>query len=258
MRTWSLLLRKELLESVRNYRWIWIPLVFLVLGIMNPVTNYYMPQILEASGIAAEVAEQIPMPTPTETIAKSLSQYGTLGLLVLVISFMGVVAGERQTGAAIMVLVKPVSHTSYIIAKWTAMTAVTLVAFGLAHLGTWYYTGVLFDWVPFAAIWQSFLLYALWLILILTLTILLSSLLTSAGAAAFSTLAIAALISLLSQLLGNAMTWSPGRLTGEASQILLTGHGSDHLWLSIGVTVALIVALLACAVAASKRMWTRA
>lgn len=257
MRTWRILLQKELLESVRNFRWLWIPLVFLMLGIMNPITNYYMPQILEASGLSAEVAAQIPVPGPEETLVKSLSQYGTLGILILVIAFMGIVSSERQSGSAIMILVKPVSHTSYIMAKWTAMAMITLGSFAFAHMGTWYYTGVLFDWVSFGLVLKSSLIYSLWLILILTLTILLSSFLRSTGGVAFVTLALAAILSLLTELLGDVMKWSPARLTGEAGQILMTGQASEHLWLSIAVSAALIVVLLMGTVAASRQMWTR-
>jgi ABC-2 type transport system permease protein len=258
MRTWALLLRKEMLEYLRNYKWIWVPLVFLFLGVSNPVSNYYMPQILEAGGVAAEVARQLPVPDPAETMAKSLSQYGTLGLLVLALSFMGIVSAERRSGAAIMVLVKPVSHISYVMAKWVAMSAVTVTAFGIGHLGTWYYTGVLFDWVPFQAVWKSFGVYALWLIFLNTLTLLLSCLMKTEGGIAFLTLAAAAALSILTTWLDRMMVWSPSRLTGEAGQILLAGHGGEQMWLAIGVTAALIVVLLVGAVAASKRMWTKA
>jgi len=258
MRTWLLLFRKEMLESTRNYKWVWIPLVFLLLGISNPVTSYYMPQILESSGVSAEAAKLIPIPTSEEIMVKSLSQYGTLGLLVLALSFMGIVAAERQSGSAIMVLVKPVSHTSYILAKWSGMTVITLAAVGLGQLGTWYYTSILFDSIPFQLVWASLGVYALWLIFINTITLLLSCILKSVGGIAFISLAIAAVLAILTQVYGDAMNWSPSRLTGEAGQILLEGQGGGNMWLTIVLSIVFITALLAGSVAASRRMWTRA
>ncbi|MDG0794039.1 hypothetical protein OMP38_26850 [Cohnella ginsengisoli] len=63
MSQWLVLYAKEMLGMRRSYKWLWLPLVFLLLGIMNPVTTYYMPQLLEASGISAEAAAAIPTPT---------------------------------------------------------------------------------------------------------------------------------------------------------------------------------------------------
>lgn len=258
MSTWTLLFRKEMLESARNYKWVWIPLVFLLLGISNPVTSYYMPQILEAGGVTTEAAKLIPIPTSEEIMVKSLSQYGTFGLLVLALAFMGIVVAERQSGSAIMVLVKPVSHTSYILAKWSGMTMITLVAVGLGQLGAWYYTSVLFDNIPFQLVWTSYLVYALWLLFINTLILLLSSILKSTGGIAFISLAVAGVLAILTQMLGNAMKWSPSRLTGEAGKILLEGRGGENMWLAIVLSIVFIAALLVGSVAASRRMWTRA
>jgi ABC-2 type transport system permease protein len=258
MSTWMLLFRKEMLENTRNYKWVWIPLVFLLIGISNPISSYYMSQILEAGGVAAEAAKLIPTPTAEEIMVKSLSQYGTLGLLVLALSFMGIVAAERQSGSAIMVLVKPVSHLNYILAKWSGMTVITLASLGLGQLGTWYYTQLLFEDVPFQGVWTSYWVFALWLLFVNTITLLLSCILKSQGGIAFITLAAAAILTIMTQVLGNAMKWSPSRLTGEAGQLLLDSQGGSSAGLAITLSVVLIAALLSGAVVASRRMWTKA
>lgn len=258
MRTWQILFGKEMRESARNYKWVWIPLVFALLGISNPVTSYYMPEILQAGGVSEEAAKLIPVPGAAEIMVKSLSQYGTLGLLVLALAFMGIVASERQSGSAIMVLVKPVSHTSYVLAKWCGMAAITLAAIGLGQLGAWYYTTLLFDAVPFRTVAESFLVYALWLVFVNTLVLLLSCLLRSVGGVAFLSLAIAAVLSLASSLLGDAMRWSPSQLTAQAGHILLDGRAGQDWWPPAAVAAALIIAMLAGSALASKRMWTKA
>jgi len=258
MRAWYLLFCKEMLESARNYRWVWIPLVFLALGIMNPITSYYMPEILQAGGVSEEAAKLIPMPSAGEIMAKSLSQYNTLGLLVLALAFMGIVASERQSGSAIMVLVKPVPHASYVLAKWSGMTVLTLASVGLGQLGTWYYTNLLFETIPLSKVAVSALAFVLWVMFVNSLVLLLSCLLKSPGGVAFLSLAAAAALSLASSLLGDAMRWSPSRLSAEAGGILIQGRFSADAWLPLTVACLLIVALLAGSAIASKRMWTRA
>ncbi|MDY0407538.1 hypothetical protein [Paracerasibacillus soli] len=47
---WLILLQKEMVENWRNFKWIWVPLVFILLAIMDPISTYYLPQILEAVG----------------------------------------------------------------------------------------------------------------------------------------------------------------------------------------------------------------
>jgi len=37
-----ILLKKEWLEMLRSYRIVWLPLLFILLGISDPLTNYYM------------------------------------------------------------------------------------------------------------------------------------------------------------------------------------------------------------------------
>lgn len=251
---WMLLFRKEMLESARNFKWIWIPLVFLSLGISNPITSYYMPEILQAGGVSAEAAKLIPIPTSEEIIVKSLSQYGTLGLLVFALSFMGIVAGERQSGSAIMVLVKPVSHIHYITSKWAAMTAITLAAVTLGQLGVGYYINVLFDDNVYSEVLVSGLVYALWLILINSITLLLSCLMKAQAGIAFVAVAFAALLSIVTGLLGDAMRWSPSRLTAEAGRIVKEGGAGGDLWLLVLITALLIAILLTIATAASRRM----
>lgn len=258
MKTWWILFIKEMQESARNYKWVWVPLVFAALGIIDPITAHFMPEILQASGVSEEAVKLMPMPTAAEIVAKSLSQFGTLGLLILALTFMGIVASERQSGSAIMVLVKPVSHTSYVVAKWCGMTVLTLAAIGLGQLGSWYYTSLLFDTVPFQYIIGSFLVFALWVIFVNTLVLLLSCLLKSPAGIAFLAMAAAAVLSLAAQLLGDAMRWSPSKLTGLASNILLEGRAGTDLWLPASITALLIAAMLFGAVTASKRMWTRA
>jgi ABC-2 type transport system permease protein len=253
MTQWIVLYKKENLEMWRNYKWLWVPLVFILLGMMDPVLNFYMPQILEANGIAKEILLAIPVPTAAETMIKTLSQFNTIGILVLVLSFMGTVASERQSGAAIMVLVKPVAHLSYVTSKWAGMLSLTIISFVLGYLVSWYYTGLLIGNVDFSQVWQSFLVYSLWLLFILSVTLFYSSLLNSTGGVAFLSLLTAAGFSLSSLLFTRYMKWSPGHLSSEAGELVKEGSSQTQLWMPICVTLIMIIVLIYGAVYISKR-----
>ena len=48
MQQFKALLLKEWRESVRSFKILWIPLVFVLLGISDPLMNYFMEDILQA------------------------------------------------------------------------------------------------------------------------------------------------------------------------------------------------------------------
>lgn len=252
MSQFSIVWHKEMRESWQNRKWIWLPLVFILLGAMQPVSTHFMPQILKMSGgLPAGTVIHIPVPSSASVFAKAQSQYNSLGLLVLVLAFMGSISSERQQAVLELVMVKPVSHASYILAKWTAELCLTLAAMVLGDLAAWYYTVQLIGPLPIDHALLSACVYAFWLILIVTLTTFFSVWLNSPVANAFVTLLIAAILSVLAAVLN--WNWSPGALTAHATSVLTgwTGAGaggiligsSQMIW-SLCLTGLLVIVLL--------------
>ncbi len=253
MRQWLVLLRKEMLELWRSYKWLWVPLVFILLGAMQPAATHYMPQLIDTFGGLPEGAViEIPTPEPGAVIGELLGQFGTIGLLVLALSAMGTVVAERNSGAAAMLWVKPVSFTAYLAAKWAAYCLLILVALLLGQLAAWYYTDILIGPFPIGDVLSSALVFALWLVFIVAVLIFASVFLRSAAAVAFVTLAVALLLSVLTSLFGAAMSWSPAALPSYATA-LLTGADRDPLILPLAVTVALTGVLMSAAIAVLRR-----
>jgi len=50
MRSTWIFYRKEMLDMSRSFKLIWIPIVFAILGITQPIISVFMPEILEMSG----------------------------------------------------------------------------------------------------------------------------------------------------------------------------------------------------------------
>lgn len=101
MKQFSVLLQKEFQESWRNFKLLWIPLVFVSLGIMDPITNYYMEDILNAVGYMPEEFQMVwPEFSAADIIMASTSQFQMIGLIVLVAVFASSISKERQNGTA--------------------------------------------------------------------------------------------------------------------------------------------------------------
>lgn len=249
------MVEKELLELVRSFKLLWVPLVFVLLGIMQPVTTYYMPVILEqAGGLPEGTVIEMPIPLGAEVLAQTLQQFSTIGILVLVLVCMGTVSSERNSGAASLILVKPISVIAFIGSKWTAMLILTWGSLTAGYLASWYYTDLLIGTVPFAKVAGSLLIYGLSLSFVVTVTILFSSLLRSPAAAAFCALGGALTLSLLTSLFPKALGWGPGALSGFASQAVASEiTNSSRFGIAIAATIIGIVLSVWISAAVLKR-----
>jgi ABC-2 type transport system permease protein len=245
MSQWLTLLQKEILEMWRNFKWIWVSITFILIGVQQPLTSYYMPQILDSLGGLPEGAViKIPTPTAVEVLIQGLGEYTTLGVLIIVLTTMGIIAAERKSGVAAMILVKPVSYFSFVTAKWAGALLLVWFSFFIGYLATWYYTGILFAWVPVGDFIQAFFYYGLWLTVILTLALFLSASFLAPGIAGFLSLAVVIIFSLVSSTLSNRLEWSPAQLTSYANEILMSdGIPEQALPASLIATLCIIVLL---------------
>lgn len=249
MTKWLILFRKEWLEIIRSYKIVWLPISFIVLGASQPIATYFMPDILSSAGNLPEgTMISIPTPKPFEVMAGTLQQFGVIGLLLIALSNMSALSLERSSGTAAMILVKPVSFVSFVTAKWAAILSLSMLSFLFGYSAAWYYTVALFASVSWLEVLLSALLFALWLGFVGTLALMFSSLIRSAAAAAFSALASAALLSIVSSTLPFKQVWNPGQLPSLAAESL---DAAQHLnsnilstWVTAAVTAAVIVMAL--------------
>lgn len=254
MSQWLTLLQKEFLEMTRNYKWIWVPLTFVLLGVMDPLTSFYMPQILDMAGGMPEGAIiKIPVPSAEEVLILSLGEYQTLGLLILVLSIMGIVGGERKSGVAQLILVKPVSYISFITAKWTGALILFLGSLFLGLFASWYYTGMLFSFIPMHHVATAYFLYGLWLALTLSIVVFYSSLFKHPGAAAAAALTTTFLLTIIGGTLPHLLQWSPSQLYPYASEMIMTGNLPQHTWGTITVTLIIIISLIVASIMILKQ-----
>jgi ABC-2 type transport system permease protein len=234
-----------MLEAQRSYKLIWIPVVFIILGIMQPLVTFYMADILAASSnIPAGFMESYEMPGAGAVMAQALGQYGTLGILILALGTMNSLAGERSGGTAELLLAKPVSPAAVVTAKWTAHLTVLVIALGLGAAGAAYYTVQLMGPLSWSAVAAASALYGLWLLCTVSLTLLFSAWLRG-PAAAFLARFVAAGMSIVYSLLPSALAWIPAALPGMSAK-MLAGDG-----IAAGPIVSAAALILLCVAGAS-------
>ena len=102
----GVLVRKELTEAWRTRRLPVVVVLFLVVGVVSPLTARYLPEILRLS-LGDELPMQLPVPTAADALAQLQKNLGQLGALAAIALAMGSVAGELDRGTAALVLAQP-------------------------------------------------------------------------------------------------------------------------------------------------------
>jgi ABC-2 type transport system permease protein len=254
MSGFGILLRKELSEAWRTRRLPVVAVLFLVVGIISPLTARHLNEIL-----AAALGDQLPVALPDPTIATVLEQLqknlGQMGSLAAIALAMGSVSGELDRGTAALVLAQPVGRPAFLIAKLLAIAVVLGVAMLLASAVAWIYTAILFEPVPVGG-WAAMTALS-WLALLAwaTLTFLASAATGSTMAAAglgFVALVgvgIVALVPPLDRFLPTGLS-SPAMMLGAGDWAAVDG---GRLATAITGSVVLVGAGLAGAMLSFRR-----
>lgn len=254
MNQFGVLLKKEWRENLRNYKLFWIPAVFVLLGITEPVTNYYLPQILDSVGNLPEgTVMEFPVPEPEQVMVAIMGQYQLLGLLVLVLAYMGTIAGERKSGTATLLYARPLSFKAYFMSKWMMASIIALLSVWLGFLAGYYYTYLLFGSIGLMDLVRFGFTYSLWILLVVTVVLVASALMPNAGLAAAVSLGVIVISQLVDGLLGAYWPVSPLKLTAYAAAWFENGPDLADFWWTAGTTVLLIALLLVVGIYISSR-----
>lgn len=245
------LLKKELLEQWRTYRFLVVVAILLLFGLASPLMARYLPDIIRSMGGVEGLEQLIPTPTTADAIGQYLKNCGQFGVILALLVPMGAIVGEKDRGTAAMVLSKPVARASFLLSKFAAAALVFLLGIALAGLGAYYYTGVLFAWLDVGAFALLNLLFWLNLLVYLALTIFASTLARStvaAGGIAFGLFMVMWIVGIVPQI-GRHL---PDALQGWGMTLVLGGPGSPA-WGAVGVSLGLIAAALVGAVVVFRR-----
>src|SRR5690625_2570125 len=213
---WITLFKKEIVENWRNKKWIWVPIVMMVICSMDLISYYFLPEIINAVGGVPEGAViEIPDLAPSEVITLSLEQLSLFGVIVIALITMGTIAGERTSGITEIILVKPVRYVNYVTSKWVVYVLLTTISLFIGMVMAWYYTNILYGSLSFMIVLKIILFYSLWLIFVLTLSIFFNTIFKSPGLVIASTMIFLAIMSGIDMAIGHKFTWFPNQLSNH-------------------------------------------
>lgn len=254
MMQWYTIFQKEQVENWRNRKWIWVPLVFILIAIMDPITYHFLPQIIELSGGLPEGANlELPEMQPAEVAATSLESLSTYGIVILALFTMGTISGEIKSGVIEMILVKPVSYSHYVSAKWAANLLIIFAALFMGIGLSWYYVNLLFGKVSIAAFFLVLLLFVLWFCLFLSVSLFYNVLFKSPGAVGGATIGTYFLMSALDMVIGSRWSWFPNQIFVHIQGLLVNEHVAADIWGTASIMLLTAVILLGTAIVIFKK-----
>ncbi|WP_040226476.1 ABC transporter permease [Bhargavaea cecembensis] len=259
MKQYGIFMRKEWREQIRGFKIIWVPLLFIFFGALEPLTYHFLPQIMDSIGNVPDGMEfSFPDLTGTDIIGSLTGQYQLIGILVLVLAFMGTLSGERKSGTGTLLYVRPISYSSYFLAKWTAASLLAVASVWLGYGMAMTYIIQLYEHVPAAGDLIRFLLvYGVWILFAVTLTVAASAALPTGGAAGAS-LAVLFLGQIIDGLVGKYWPWTPWKLAEYGLSYLAGSPDTSDFYGALAVTAGLIVLLVFLGIAAAGKNASRA
>lgn len=240
MRTFAVLFQKELRESWRSFKFLWMPLLFIFLGISDPIMNYYMEDILNAVGNLPEgFTITLPDYAPADILLASTGQFQSIGLIVLVVIAAGMINRERQNGTALFIYVRPISFAALYFSKWAVINLLAVLSVILGYGASMYYTAILYGTVEPLLFIQMVASYCVWILFATTIALMFSAMFKTALSITFTVIVLPIGV-LVQSLIGQFWNVSPWKLADYSVQ-LLTQSENEYYLKTLVLTIVLTV-----------------
>lgn len=139
MKSFIAFTKKEFTENIRTYKFFIMITVFILLGLMNPITAKITPQLLKSlmpEGINITITE----PTALDSWGQFFKNVPQMGLIVLVIIFSGIMSNEFSRGTLINMLTKGLSRSIVILSKFAMSTIIWTLGYMICFAISYAYT----------------------------------------------------------------------------------------------------------------------
>lgn len=249
MNQFTVLAKKELVQMIREMKVIWLPLIFIFLGMTQPLMNYYLPKILEMLGGVQGITidPSMTIESGSEILASTLgSQYDQLGIMIIVISIMGIIQSDKASGMLAFILTRPVKEGAYIGGKifsnYLCVAFSITVGYIISYIYTYFlfiYTYFLFTEVPLTHVIIALLYYLIWALFIVSFTTMISTIFNSQGVIALISIVFilgCRVIVGLNPVLDNI---NPASMSNYAMELLVLGTLNTSVIWSVFITLIL-------------------
>ena len=246
MRNYCTFMQKELMENLRAKSILVLACVFAFFAITSPLMTRYMAEFIGLFAGGDEMAQGLlavlPEPTYGESYASFYGNMVQIGSITVILVYMSSILREKRIGTADILFTKGLKSWQFVLAKFTVAGGVTAFAAIISIFVTYVYTLLLFGeagHIGFVAL--GGLAFALFLVMLLSITLFFSSFAKSTGQSAVFSLLAYFLIA-LSTIFLRIGQYSPG---GLMSSPVVIGQGSIPDGIAGQIIIAIIISVCA-------------
>ena len=215
--------RLEWLRLVRTPRAISLAILFIAIGLVEPVVTKYQARIFAHVGRGVRITA--PAPTPADSLNAYVSEVTLLGLILVVVLAAGALTFDARPGLAIFLRTRVSGCWQLIAPRFAVYAAAAAVAYLLGTLAAWYETALLLGHLPAAQVLAGVACVAVYFTFAVAVTALAASMVRStiatAGVTFIFLLALPVLgsVSVLARWLPSALVNAPVSLVDGAHQL---------------------------------------
>ncbi|EKZ4847802.1 ABC transporter permease subunit [Listeria monocytogenes] len=220
----AVLVKKEWKEYLKEFRIFWLPIAFIGIGIMQPVTMKMLPKLVggEVSGLIIDPNAAIQ--SGNQIFSGTFTQFNQFGLIITVVALMGAVAKERSEGVLDILFSKPVGKGSYLFSKYFSNSILLTISLIIGSLAGVYYTNIYYSNVNMKMFIKALSLYGLWFLFIVTAAIFFSSIAKSQIQAAALTLGLCFLLVIIGGQSNNILEIINPSYLSSAAELVMQGN----------------------------------
>ena len=239
------IIKKEVLEGLRNYRFLILLVGVLFFAIFDPLMNkLVLPEVLKNQfpNMPEEVMGEMLITTQVANIRGYMGSVYQISTLIAAFTLSGIIAQEISTKTLILPVCTGKRYDEIVLAKGSVYGGCLLLVTTLCALVNYGYAGALFGFDLASAMpaLRAGVLQGLYMVYVVALLIFIGSLVRKPIAAGMLTLLAAYGTRVLGSLF-QVNRYLPSGLLVEAE--LLAAAPSPFLWGSLASTLALIVVL---------------
>lgn len=239
MRTFKSYFKKEIMESLRQYRYISLGLGIIIFAIVDPLMLKLLPSILK-NQIPGDLSSLFNI-TPAYAVVNYIKDLVTIGNLFVIFTLGGILSEEIHGQKLVFPYSRGSRPAGIVIAKVIHYAlAISFFTF-IGFLTVYYYIGILFtgDMPTLAGVMKSATLISLYYVYNITLVVLLSSLVKKGIAAGFIVL-ILNFVDIGAVKLKGIGKFMPYKLVEKANLMTLQGAGIT-IWVVTAVSIVFVI-----------------
>ena len=161
-------IQKEWMENTRNYKLAIMLALFLIFGMLSPLSAKLMPELIAA--LTPDLQITITEPTALDSWAQFYKNISQLGFSIMIILFSSCLSSEYAKGTLVNVLTKGLPRPAVVLSKFFTAAAIMTISYWLCYGITYAYTAYL--WPNTSLPHTAFAAFAQWLAGILYLSIM--------------------------------------------------------------------------------------